>query len=480
MLADPVSEKAILSCLFNAGRNTYIEVADLIGHPKSFTVRYNEVFYTCLQHAFDKLEIERPDIATIYTAAKDLGLERTVNDPKCEEHISQVIEFNTDPGNAKKFAAKVRKLYIKRTIIKELESATEELENSGDKKVSEMLAIVESKVFGLSTVLSAGDTGPVVLKNVAKTYLEEKENNPVEQVGISTGFPRWDASIGGGLRPGSISVIGARAKSFKSGIALNMGINVAALNIPVLYLDTELQDFEQIPRAIASLSGLEIKDVETGAFGKNPSKRRKAWEAQAKLNEFFFHQNIARMPFDEQLFTMRQWIYKVPKVGLNGKVAAPCMIVYDYIKLMDTEGLKDLQETQLLGFRLTTMHDFAVKHNIPILTFVQLNRDGINREDTSVAAASDRILWFCSNFSILKEKSQEEIDKEMNHGIKDAGNFKLKPLACRHGEGLAKNDYINLKIKKSSFQLREGLLNSETLKNSALVANVEDEQLIEF
>ena len=36
--------------------------------------------------------------------------------------------------------------------------------------------------------------------------------------------------------------------------------------------------------------------------------------------------------------------------------------------------------------------NFAVRYRVPFLTFVQLNRDGINLEDTSAVSQSDRII----------------------------------------------------------------------------------------
>ena len=65
------------------------------------------------------------------------------------------------------------------------------------------------------------------------------------------------------------------------------------------------------------------------------------------------------------------------------------------------------------------------------LTFIQLNRDGITKESTDTASGSDRIIWLCSNFTIYKRKSDEEIAKDGPEN----GNRKLVPVISRHGEG---------------------------------------------
>jgi hypothetical protein len=133
------------------------------------------------------------------------------------------------------------------------------------------------------------------------------------------------------------------------------------------------------------------------------------------------------------------------EVGLNTDgTAKKCVIIYDYLKLTDTEGLeKNLQEYQMLGFRITSLHNFAARYQIPIICLGQQNRSGLTKDDTGTAAGSDRILWLCSNFTILKMKTTDDVAED---GL-DNGNRKLLILACRHGEGLSDGDYINCKLE---------------------------------
>ena len=110
---------------------------------------------------------------------------------------------------------------------------------------------------------------------------------------------------------------------------------------------------------------------------------------------------------------------------------------------------------------MTGLHNFALKYEIPILAFIQLNRDGITKESTDTASGSDRIIWLCSNCSIYKAKSDEEIAKDGPEN----GNRKLVPLIARHGEGLQDKDYINVNMigkygklieGKTAFELEDG------------------------
>ena len=120
---------------------------------------------------------------------------------------------------------------------------------------------------------------------------------------------------------------------------------------------------------------------------------------------------------------------------------------------MSGDGIgANLAEYQLLGFQMTGWHNFAVRYNIPIFSFVQLNRDGIDKETTAATSGSDRIVWLSSNLSIFNPKTDEEIDAD--GGIQN-GNRKLVPLKCRHGGGLAPNDYICMRLEGHLSRLTE-------------------------
>ena len=134
-----------------------------------------------------------------------------------------------------------------------------------------------------------------------------------------------------------------------------------------------------------------------------------------------------------------------------------------------------MKEYQLLGFMMTELHNFAVKYQVPVVAFIQLNRDGITKESTDSASGSDRIIWLCSNFSIFKRKSDEEIAEDGP----DAGNRKLIPIIARHGGGLDDNDYINCHMKGWCGQIVEGKTKLELGKgnktrNDGFVVNDED------
>jgi replicative DNA helicase len=336
------------------------------------------------------------------------------------------------------------------------------LEVTGNESISSIVGIAEDSIFNFSSLLNDAESGPEKMSSSIDEYIQQLEENKVDQVGIPTGFPVYDQAIGGGLRRGTINVIGARPKVGKTLMSDNMGKNIAALGIPVLNMDTEMNKEDHIHRLLAMMSEVDMSSIETGKFAESADKKNKILSAVSKLKEMkLYHKSIAGKPFEDQLSIMRRWLVK--EVGLNDDgTAKDCVIFYDYLKLMDSAGIsQDLKEYQVLGFMMTSLHNFAVRYKVPIVAFIQLNRDGITKESTDSASGSDRIIWLCSNFTIFKRKSDEEIAED---GA-DNGNRKLVPLISRHGGGLDDNDYINCHMKGWCAKIVEGRTRLEVMNN---------------
>jgi replicative DNA helicase len=461
ILCDPAAERAVLAGICSYGENAYLDVADIL-QESSFTVDSNAIIFKCLKHLCDNNR-GTIDIASIYSVAQDLGVSNILSKKEETQHLKAIMDFPVSPENVRKFAAKIRKLEIARLLRKQLELAQDKiLEITGSEPISSIIGLAEDSIFNFTSLLNDSDSGPEQISSSIDDYIKSLEENKLDQVGIPTGFPIYDQAIGGGLRRGTINVIGARPKVGKTLMSDNMGKNIAALGIPTLNMDTEMNKEDHIHRLLAMMSEVDIGSIETGKFSESPDKKNKILSSAEKLKDMnIYHKSIAGMPFEDQLSIMRRWLVK--EVGLNDDgTAKQCVIFYDYLKLMDSAAVsQDLKEYQVLGFMMTSLHNFAVRYKVPIVAFIQLNRDGISKESTDSASGSDRIIWLCSNFSIFKRKSDEEIVEDGP----DGGNRKLIPLVCRHGGGLDDNDYINCHMKGWCAKITEGRTHLEIKNN---------------
>ena len=464
ILTDPAAERAVLSGVFNYGNNAYFDVADIVNE-NTFTVDSNAVIFKCLKHVLEDSKSDSVDIPSVFSAASELGLSHIFDKREEVKHLDAITKFPVNLENVRKFAAKIRKLEIARLLNRQLSEAQDKIKTlNGDENLSSILGIAEDAIFDFSSLLNDNGDAPIVIGNNIEEYIKFLEENPCEQMGVSTGYPVYDSCIGGGLRRGTVNVIGARPKTGKTLLADNIGLHISSeAAIPVLNLDTEMVLDDHRHRTLAMLSEVSIDDIETGRFSKTADKRDKVYKAAEKLDSIpYYHHSIGGMPFEEQLSVMRRWLAK--EVGLNSDgTAKDCVLIYDYVKLMSSNSISNqMAEFQVLGFMMTGLHNFALRYKVPVLAFIQLNRDGITRESTDPARGSDRFIWLCSNFSIFKTKSDEEIAED---GIGN-GNRKLVPLVARHGGGIDDGDYINMEMKGWCGKIEEGKTASEIRENN--------------
>jgi len=458
-IGNTASERAVIAGLVKHGSEAFIDVDDIIS-VSVFTLEENQILYACLTKIFETNN--EVDFPSILSAAKDIGLDAAFENRISPEHVRSIMNLDIAIGNVRNHAIKLKKLEIARDVrLTAKRVIASIIDVTGDETVDQIISIGEKPFFELSSSLNNKiEDRPVIISEDIEEYINHLIENPSEMLGISSGFPRFDKSIGGGFRRKCVDLIAARPKIGKSMFADNVALHIAGkLKIPVLMLDTEMSKEDHVNRLLANLSDIEINEIATGGFSKSKGGKERVTQAAEQLKSIpYDYITIAGKSFEETLSIMRRWIVK--KVGFdeNGRTN-PCMIVYDYLKLMHSDQMSDgLKEFQILGFQITQLHNFAVQYDVPCLSFVQLNRDGITKESTDVVSGSDRLIWLCSSFTIFKRKSDEETAEDNG----ESGNRKLVPIVARHGGGLADEfDYINMSMRGEYGRIDEGFTKSE-------------------
>lgn len=441
VLVDPGSERAVLSGLLSYGTETYLEVCDLLT-PASFADNINSLLYKCVEKVV--IEGNEIDLTTIIAAAEQMNLGETVGSTQNLEYLNLLLQYPPcHKKNVINFAATVKKYEFARNAKKTAGSIIRSLENiTGDESIEELITLVEGPIGELVREDTSTKT-PVLLGEDAPEYVEHLVENPCDQMGISTGYPAYDAAIGGGLRPKCVELISARPKTGKSVFSSNVALHVARQGIPVLLLDTEMSKEDQMNRALANMNSVEINDIATGKFAQKKDVLENIVESSKEFASLPIHYiNISGEPIEVVLNIIKRWVSHVVGVGEDGQTK-DCLVIYDYLKLTSGDSLNaSVQEYQALGFQITSLHNLSVKYHFPCLALTQLNRDGITSESTAAISGSDRLIWLCTSFSIFKHKS----DEEMAEDGAAFGNRKLVPVVCRHGPGMEGGNYINMRM----------------------------------
>jgi len=460
-LNDIGAERAVLAGLIQHGIDGYVMVSDLISY-ETFDNYNNQVLYKCIQKVIENEQ--SVDIPSILSAAEQLGFSENVNTAQELKYIKSLFSFPVNHNNILSFAAQIKKFEFARKIKHLTAKINKDVDEiNGTESINDIIQILENPV---TDFLREDDGGglPEKIGDGIHDYIQFLEENKCDVIGIPTGFNSYDKAIGGGLRRKCVDLVSARPKVGKSVFADNVALNVSSKNIPVLVLDTEMSKEDHLNRLIANISGVPINEVATGQFTNDPDKHEQVLEAIKKLESIpYSYVSVAGKPFDQILNVIKRWVVQEVKNDEYGRTN-DCLIVYDYLKLMSSSSItNNIQEYQALGFQITSLHNLCVKLDIPCLSFVQLNRDGITKESTDAVSGSDRLIWLCTSFSIFKIKSPEELAEDGPN----SGNRKLVPIVSRHGAGMDNGDYINMMMNGSHAKLTE-LRTRNEMKNQPI------------
>jgi len=458
-LLDVGAERAVLSGLLQHGIDGYINVDGFITRD-SFVHVNNKMIFACIEDVISN--DQTPDISTILASAEKLKVVEQLSTKQELKYLQTLYDFPIMVENILGFAIQIKKFEFARNIRKLTDKVHSDVGKiDGTESVDEIIRILEDPVTDFLREDDGGEN-PEKIGEGIEDYVKFLEENKCDIIGIPTGFSRYDEAIGGGLRRKCVDLVSARPKVGKSVFADNVALNVSKLKIPVLVLDTEMSKEDHLNRLIANISGVPINEVATGKFVDEESKRDRVQEAVKEIDSIpYSYVSVAGKPFEQILNMIRRWVVQEVKTDENGKTNE-CLIIYDYLKLMSSSSItNNIQEYQALGFQITSLHNLCVKLDVPCLSFVQLNRDGISKESTDAVSGSDRLIWLCTSFSIFKAKSPEELAEDGP----TSGNRKLVPIVSRHGAGMDDGDYINMQMIGSHAKLLE-LQTRNEIKNS--------------
>ena len=459
------AERAVLAGICRYGQNSWCEIQDIVDST-IFTDTDNKIIFSCIKQAVEGSD--KIDISSVISAGTSLGYAESLNSKDQKEYIRSLFAFPIEKENVRKQAIILKKLDVARKgqeLVKNIYNSLSSI--TGSEGINEIVSKLESPLLNFSTSLDNDDSDKTVLiMDGMQEFLDYIEENGGGLMGIPSPFARYNEFIGGGRRRGGVYLVGARPKVGKSTMALNDALHVAAmLKIPVLYLDTEMSQDAQRPRVMANLAKIKIKDIESGSFKDNQFNKTKLQET-VKANEKipFYYRKISGKPFDEILGIIRRWVTQDVGIDQETGRTKDCIVIYDYFKLMSADSVELMQEYQALGFQISALADFLGKYDITCQAYVQLNRDGISKETSDIISQSDRLLWLCASFAILKRKTQEEIEVD---GVEN-GNTKLIPtVEQRFGPGMDEGDYINLFVDRDKCIMIEGKTKSEIKVNKS-------------
>jgi len=447
-------ESRLLHTVITSGEEIYSLLTGIIS-PENFSVTNHKLVFQAIQDLSN--EGVNLNLHNIVTRLKTSG--SGLSEEEIEELQTQVSEAKA--MTSEECISTARSLRNKQIIKECVQSHKEAIENlfqtSVESDTDSIFSISEKSFFKTVKQFSNSNDSITEISSVTRGIVNEWEENPCQFVGLPTPWPEFNDSIGGGMRTG-ITLIGARSGIGKTSIGVVCTLFLAKNGVPCLIIDTEMSIKALLPRFISNMSSVPIKKIENGQFGNLDIDKNNVYKAVQEIeNMNISHKSVAGKEFSEILSIIRRWVHT--KVGINKETgkANQCFIVYDYFKMMNKKDVANMQEHAAFGYQVSELKDFLEMYDIPCMSFVQLNRDGIAKEDTDVIAQSDRILWNVNSFSLFKKKTPEEMHHDNNvNGIPtNKGNRKVITLKGRYGGEHERGEHINFFWNGETCSLQE-------------------------
>ena len=270
------------------------------------------------------------------------------------------------------------------------------------------------------TALPAAETWTSALDRAA-----ERWQTPVSDA-IPTGWHDLDEMLsGGGLRPGHLTVIGARPGVGKSLVATMLAGHTAAGGHGVYFGSVEMSADELTDRIAAAATGVNLADL---------TNRRLTGEQVEHMQTGLARLRRWPLTIDDRAQTVAHI-----KRGTRNKTRAPGglgLVIVDYLQLLSAPDASKTSRQEVVSGMSRAMKLLAREHKVPVVLLAQLNRESTRRENKQPAIHDLR------ESGAVEQDSDEIILLHRDDDDADlAGQIQLHLAKNRHGP----TGYVRLK-----------------------------------
>lgn len=305
--------------------------------------------------------------------------------------------------------------YNRQELFKQLNYSLEKLKNG--KSANDVISELATKTEDLFSDEEPKNQDQIVLDFV--DYLEDRIKNKVR---YNTGIKSLDNKLGG-INPGNLVIVSARAGAGKTTFALQTALNMCKEGHKVLYISLEMDTNEIATKIYSRLGHIDSLEI------LNNTKNKIA--EILKHNEDVLKMNLI---IDDKSSYIEEIIYKIKYLRKKGKID---VVFIDYIGLIKMKEKSYSRENEVA--KISREFKLLAKDlKIPIIVLAQLNRLAEGQEPTLAMLRDSGSLEQDANKIIFLY--QDEDNKSKTVGIVTA-----KVAKNREGQ----RGELNLAIDKS-------------------------------
>lgn len=309
---------------------------------------------------------------------------------------------------------KRRKLYLlgKNTVAMSIDNS--ERSEDTTEKIQESLNSIDIKKEHDYKVLKE------ILPEAYQSIVDMRDKS--KNIGVSSGISSIDKALGG-FKNNELITLAGRTSQGKTALALDIAINVAKQNIPVLYFSMEMSCNDITKRLISKESPAEIAGIQYKSF-KSGEEEKMFWtnisDGCRRLSE------IPIIIDETPAISLMKLQVKIEKCIREYGVK---IIIIDYLQLL--EGAQGEGRRLEIESITRALKQFAMQYKIPIIALSQLSRSADHRGEEHRPILSDLresgclrgntlILSRCHN----KIKNIKSLDNDNNLTILDSHSKK--------------------------------------------------------
>lgn len=355
-----------------------------------------------------------------------------------QNYVVALLTADIASVNFTKYLSELQEAHLHSEMSKLLHSSIADLGHV-DMDPSMLMAKLQTKLYELDAGINKNEDATNIGMHVEETILGLLEE---PKLGIPTGIDVLDEMTLGLLKK-KFYFVGARPGEGKTAFMTQVGLHAAYFakekRVPVLYIDTEIEDEEFEIRNVGHLAGVDTKIIQTGRFGDDPETKENVLRAThfIKKHGNIYHIELPSYSIANVVNLMRRYVYNYG-VGL---------VIFDQIEEPAYEGDKKAR-WERVGLLARTLKQQAQILDIPVLAALQQNKKGADKSRVSseAYAESDDVFKKADGAWALNSKSAAEIREETIQ----AGTHRLQILKGRYHAA----SYYGLNLRYVGYCLR--------------------------
>lgn len=322
------------------------------------------------------------------------------------EFLSIIEDYMPTGSMLANHCKKLKGLTIQRKFIDNMQ----EVMHKAGKIMDDPVQLLEDAHGSLFRLMQSAESnasykdvyGPEEMATLGYDNAKKMFESPSENAGYTTGLPLLDKHIKW-LK--DYNLIAASTGVGKTGLAINIALNVAMQKAPILYVNLEMNIDEIVTRILSILSGVEMDKIATGDYGENPEH----FQLVARFAEELERRSLYMS--DNKPKTIDHIISMINKYHAKHGIK---VVVIDYIGHISDDRLafKENNKRITLGRYSQALKNACTKLGIKLVIVAQMNREGEKEAEMYNIGECYQLAQDADIFMILYYEWITNVDKE--------------------------------------------------------------------